>query len=230
MLVDYLNYYLIFVIFLSILISLIIFKSKSRSLNTLIPLILAIMLLPAIIGYFYFVNFATIPEATVPDITGMPLEEARASLEALKLEGRLAGSVFDMKQPEGNVVSQRPEGGRRVKIGRIVNLITSSGKRKVFVPNLLGRPAPQAEAVLSAEGLLLGDKSEDYAPELDQDIILSQEPAPGEEVDVGASVNITVSSAKSREVPFEVIEVKEGEEKAKDKAKEKEKGWWFRLW
>jgi serine/threonine-protein kinase len=226
MLVDYLNYYLIFIIFLSILISLIVIKSKSRSLKTIIPLIMALMFLPAVIGYFYFINFASIPEATVPDLTGMPLEDARAKLEELKLKGRLSGSVFDMKQPEGNVVSQRPEGGRRVKVGRMINLITSSGKRKVFVPNILGRPAPQAEAVLSAEGLLLGQKSENYAPELDPNIILEQDPMPGDEVDVGSSVSIKVSSAK---VPVEVVEVKD-EEEDKEKDEDEEKGWWFRLW
>lgn len=227
MLVDYLNYYLIFIIVLSLLISLIVLRSKSRSLKMIIPLIMALMLLPAVIGYFYFINFASIPEAVVPDLTGMPLEEAQAKLELLKLKGRLGGSVFDMKQPEGNVVSQRPEGGRRVKIGRVVNLITSSGKRKVLVPNLLGRPAPQAEAVLSAEGLLLGEKSEDYAPELDPGIILAQVPLPGDEVDVGSYVGITVSSAKAPVVTVEVIEVKEKDE---EKDQEQDKGWWFRLW
>ena len=52
----------------------------------------------------------------------------------------------------------------------------------------------QAEAVLAAEGLMLGEIGQDYAPELDAGIVLSQSPLPGEEVDLGASVSITISS------------------------------------
>lgn len=224
MLVNYLSLYLVFIIVFSILISLIFLRLKFPVPHIIIPIIIIIVLLPAVIGYFYVTYFASIPEVTVPDLTGMSLAKAFERLESLELRGRHAGSVFDMKLPEGHVVSQRPEGGRRVKVGRVVNLLTSSGKRRVMVPNLLGRSAVQAEAVLAAKGLLLGELSEDFVPELDPGIILTQTPLPGEEVDVGSYISITVSTTKE---PILVVEetLEEGTGSSTGEGK-KEGGFW----
>ncbi|KPJ67605.1 hypothetical protein AMJ44_07230 [candidate division WOR-1 bacterium DG_54_3] len=221
MLITYLSFYLIFIILVSILIGLLVMKLNLPKPQLVIPLIMAIILSPLIIGYFYVTYFNSIPETVVPDLTGLPLEEAFEKLEALDLKGSFAGTIFDMKFPEGSVVSQRPEGGRRVKVGRVIRLLTSSGKRKVMVPNLLGRPAVQAEAVLAAKGLLLGESEQDFVPELDPGIILTQNPLPGEEVDSGSYVNITISTTEEPEIMIKVIEEEAGEEK--------EEGG-FRLW
>jgi serine/threonine-protein kinase len=191
---GYLTYYLFFVIAVSVLLSLIILISKKFSLRWLIVLG-GILTLPLIVGYIYATYFTTIPEVDVPDLTGLELEEAIVKLESIKLKGKYAGSVFDMKFAEGKVVSHLPEQGRTVKVGRTVNLITSSGKQKVIVPNLLGRPAIQARAVLAAKGLRLGRMREEVVPEIDPGIILTQLPLPGEEVNMGTWVTLTVSES-----------------------------------
>ncbi|MFH1347543.1 MAG: PASTA domain-containing protein [Candidatus Margulisiibacteriota bacterium] len=221
MLTEYLSYYLIFIIVASILITLIVLRLKFFAPRYLVPIIAAIILLPALIVYLYFTYFTSIPEVVVPNLTGMRLEEAFVKLESLKLKGREAGQVFDMKYAEGMVVSQRPESGRRVKVGRSVNLLTSSGKRRVMVPNLLGRPAVQAGAVLSAKGLILGMTSEEYVPELDAGIILTQSPLPGEEIDAGSYVSITVSTTFEPEV---VVEEGAGEGEKKEEAPTEKSG------
>ncbi|MFH1683933.1 MAG: PASTA domain-containing protein [Candidatus Margulisiibacteriota bacterium] len=203
MLTEYLSYYLIFVIAASILIALIVLRVKFFAPRYLLPIIAVVILFPAMIVYLYFTYFTSIPEVLVPDLTGMRQEEAFVKLESLKLKGREAGKVFDMMYDEGRVVSQRPEGGRKVKVGRSVSLLTSSGKRSVLVPNLLGRLAVQARAVLSANGLILGMASEEYVPELDPGIILAQSPLPGEEIDAGSYISITVSTSFEPEVVVE---------------------------
>ena len=191
---GYLTYYLFFVIVASIVLSLVILTSKRFPLLWL-GILLTMLALPLVIGYVYATYFTTIPEVDVPDLTGLELEEAVAKLESIRLKGKYAGSVFDMKFSEGKVVSHSPEEGRTVKIGRTVNLITSSGKQKVIVPNLLGRPAIQAEAVLAAKGLRLGKMREELAPGIDPGIILTQMPLPGEEVNVGTWVTLSVSQS-----------------------------------
>ena len=209
MLITYVSFYLAFIILVSILISLLVLKLNLPKPQIIIPITIVI-LLPIIVGYFYLTYFTSIPETVVPHLTGLPLEKAFEELESLDLKGRFAGTVFDMRHPEGSVVSQRPEGGRRVKIGRVVRLLASSGKRKVNVPNLLGRLAVQAEAVLAAKGLFLGEVEKDFVFELDPGIILTQNPLPGEEVEAGSSVNITVSTTEEIELVIETTE--EGEE------------------
>lgn len=205
MLIEYITIYLVFIIMVSLLIGLIVMKLRIPHPHIVIPAIVAIILLPAVIGYFYITYFTSLPETVVPDLKGMPLKVALSRLEALQLKGKEAGSTFDAKYPEGMVVSQRPEGGRKVKIGRLVSLITSSGKRKVMVPNLLGRPEDQVEVVLAAKGLLLGNVSRDFVPELDPGIILSQSPLPGEEVDSGSYVSVSVSSSQEPEPVIEAV-------------------------
>jgi len=221
MLITYISFYLVFIILVSILVSLLVLKLNIPKPHIAISVIIAIILSPLLIGYLYITYFTSIPETTVPDLIGMPLEKAYEELESLKLKGRFAGTVFNMKHPEGSVVTQRPEGGRQVKVGRMVRLVTSSGKRRVTTPNLLGRPAVQAGAVLSAKGLYLGKAEEDFVPGLDPGIILVQSPLPGETVAVGSYVSITVSTTEELEVVTETSGEAEGE-------KEDEGG--FKLW
>jgi serine/threonine-protein kinase len=212
MLISYISFYLIFVIAASILVSLLVLRLNIPKPRMVILAVIAIILSPLILGYLYIAYFTSIPETIVPDLKGLPLEKAFEKLEILELKGRFAGTVFDMKYPEGSVVNQRPEGGRMVKVGRVVRLVTSSGKRRVMVPNLLGRLAVQAEAVLAAKGLHLGAVEEDFVPELDSGIILTQNPLPGEEVKVGSYVKITVSATEEPEIILEVTEEAEGAE------------------
>lgn len=212
MLISYISFYLIFVMAASILVSLLVLRLNISKARVVILAIIAVILLPLIIGYLYITYFTSIPETIVPDLKGIPLEKAFEKLGILELKGRFAGTVFDMKYPEGSVVNQRPEGGRMVKVGRVVRLVTSSGKRRVMVPNLLGRLAVQAEAVLAAKGLHLGIVEEDFVPELDSGIILTQNPLPGEEAKVGSYVNITVSATEEPEIILEATEEAEGAE------------------
>lgn len=218
MLIALLNAYLIFILALSFLIVALLFLKKALpSLRILVPFVIVLVLLPLLGGYLYIAYFSPLPDAIVPDVQGMPLASALERLEAFKLKGLLAGTVFDMRFPEGEVVSQQPEGGRKVKAGRVVSLVASSGMRKVKIPNLLGRTLDQAEAVLNANGLLLGEVSRDFAPELDPGIVLMQKPLPDEEVDSQSFVEITISATS------------EAREEKDEKKEEKTEGG-FRLW
>jgi beta-lactam-binding protein with PASTA domain len=223
MLIESLTYYLVFVIIASLAAGLLVWRIKLPASRIIIPLIFAVILLPAPAVYVYATYFSSIPEVVVPNLAGQPLEQAFKVIEELGLSSRHAGQVFDTNYAEGQVVSQRPEAGRKVKLGRTVFLVTSSGSRHVSVPNLLGRPLGQAEAVLSAKGLLLGQVNQDYVPELDPGIILTQSPLPGEDTVVPGSVSVTVSAT---------AEAQETAETATDESvpkQEPEQGG-FRLW
>ena len=97
-------------------------------------------------------------------------------------------------------------------------MLTSSGKRNVAAPNLLGRPLTQAETLLSAKGLVLGEVALEYIPQLEPGMILMQSPLPDEEIDVGSPVTITISTRDKKAA-------EEGKEKDLD---EDEGG--FKLW
>lgn len=198
---TYLSLYLVFVIVVSLIVSLLVLKLKFPSPRLIIALIMLFIASPLVFGYFYLMYFNSLPETIVPEVTGLSLTEAKEKLEAVDLQARMAGSVYESKYPEGAVVSQRPEGGRRVKVGRTVNLMLSSGKRKVVAPNLLGRTLSQVDAVLSAAELRLGEVRFERNQSVDEGIILAQEPLAGEEVEMGGSVDLLV--ATTREVIVE---------------------------
>jgi serine/threonine-protein kinase len=229
MLIQFLIYYLLFLMAASLLVSLLVLRYKFPAPKVVIPWVIAIILVPALLGYLYVTYFTSIPETLVPDLTGLPVDEGIERLGAQGLRGKFAGSLFNMKYPEGSIVSQQPEAGRRVKIGRVVNLLTSSGKRKVKVPNLLGRPEVQAQAVLLAKGLKLGEVIADFVPELEPGMILSQNPLPGDELVAGSLVSITVSATEEPEVSAEAVVEEEpalieAEAEAEEENKDEEGG------
>ena len=195
----YLLIYLLFIIVVSLTVSLIVYRLKVPSPKLIIGLIMFLIISPLVVGYFYLVYFNSMSEMTVPDLTGLRLEEAVKKLEAMGLRGNEVGSVYELRYPEGSVVSQRPEGGRKVKSGRIVNLMVSSGRRKVTVPSLIERSLNQAEEILAAGELQLGRIALELHPGIGEGTILEQDPVAGEEVGMGTPVNLTVSTS------FEVI-------------------------
>jgi len=235
---EFLIYYLFFVIIISVIVGFVVLNMRSPSLKTILISGFLIFFLPLLAGYFYLMYLSPLPEAVVPDVTRSAYDDGVITLEKTGLKGRLGGRVFENSVAEGRIVSQKPEAGRVVKKGRTVNLIVSSGSRKVIVPNLLNRPFVQANAVLAAEGLEIGLIGHEEISGYQSDIILAQEPLPGEEVNSGTRVNLTVSSAESEYVEEriyheekrrEVVEEKAGKVKkyVPPKEKKEEKQWWW---
>jgi serine/threonine-protein kinase len=219
MIVEFISFYLVFIIVSSILMGWIFLRSKKPLSRRVLVLLTLLLLVPLPVGYFYVAYFDALPEVVVPDVTGQGLVAAEGQLTAVGLRSRHAGSVFDTRYPEGLTVSQRPEAGRKVKIGRIINLLTSSGRRKVQMPNLLGRPVTQAESVVSSQGLVLGETRYEYAAEVDPGLVLVQMPLPGETVEAETVVFMTVSAS---------AEIQSSPAEGQEEQKEDQGG--FKLW
>jgi beta-lactam-binding protein with PASTA domain len=194
MLTTYFTLYLVFVIAVSLIVSLIVLRLKLPSPRLVISLIMLFIVSPLVIGYFYLMYFNSLPETVVPDVSGLPFEAAKTKLEQQDLRAREGGEVYESKLPEGAVVSQRPEAGRHVKAGRVVNLMVSGGKRKVRVPNLVGRPLTQADEVLAVAELQIGELRFEQNREMVEGIILTQEPLAGEETGAGGRVDLLIST------------------------------------
>ncbi|PIS28434.1 hypothetical protein COT42_08080 [Candidatus Saganbacteria bacterium CG08_land_8_20_14_0_20_45_16] len=211
--------YFIFVALAALVIGTAILKERRQSLKKLAVTLLVIVTLPFLVGYIYVAYFSRIPEVMVPNLVGVVSQEALNQLETVSLRGRCVTSVVDSRYHEGAVVSQHPEAGKIVKIGRLVDLTLSSGVGAVVVPNLLGRSEAQARAVLQAEGLAIGKLSQSFVPDVDSGMIMSQDPLPGEKVAAGTAINLTVASSDEGVRLLEIMGVdeetliREGQEK-----------------
>lgn len=131
-------------------------------------------------------------ELRVPDVVGMPQEDAAAQLGALGLTAAMAGED-PSPEPQGRVTSTDPIAGTKVTDKSTVHYRITSGFNRV--PDLLGRTPAGAEPLLIAAGFQLGDigTRPDAGP---KGIIIGQDPAGGGDssASIGQKVNVTVSS------------------------------------
>jgi beta-lactam-binding protein with PASTA domain len=87
---------------------------------------------------------------TVPSVVGRNADEARAALERLGLQVVIVER--DSARPRGEVLSQDPVDGAGVEKGTRVTLAVSKGPPEADVPDLRGRPVPEAKQILEQMG------------------------------------------------------------------------------
>ena len=93
----------------------------------------------------------------VPNINGLPLEEAGKELNKKNLELEVVDSNYVKGMPAGVVLEQKPVAGAKVKIGRTIYLTINTGEiPKVAIPDIIDNSSyRQAEARLRAMGFKL---------------------------------------------------------------------------
>jgi hypothetical protein len=93
----------------------------------------------------------------VPNVNGLPLEEAEKELGKKKLTQEVVDSNYVKGLPAGAVLEQKPVAGAKVKIGRTIYLTINTGEvPKVAIPDIIDNSSyRQAEARLRAMGFKL---------------------------------------------------------------------------
>lgn len=167
-----------------------IFKSK-KFIAGLLVVLLAGFFVGAFMSYGKFWSTA---EVTVPDVTGKQMTLARQILEDKKLRVNVA-ETYNADVPAGQVVSQNPTAGSKVKEQRLVTIYVSKGGEEIEMPDLTGLSKSDAEAQLKKMGLKLGSVYEKYSNE-ESGTVIKQDPKAGTKISRGQTVDITVSKGK----------------------------------
>ena len=167
-----------------------IFKSK-KFIAGLLVVLLAGFFVGAFMSYGKFWSTA---EVTVPDVTGKQMTLARQILEDKKLRVNVA-ETYNADVPAGQVVSQNPTAGFKVKEQRLVTIYVSKGGEEIEMPDLTGLSKSDAEAQLKKMGLKLGSVYEKYSNE-EAGTVIKQDPKAGTKISRGQTVDITVSKGK----------------------------------
>ena len=130
----------------------------------------------------------------VPELVDMPRNDAVRELEHLGFEV----SVMEEPSPEikrGNVISTNPAAGSELKRGTQITLTVSSGKEMTDVPDVTNLTAEEAIEELKKAGLELNPNvRRESSANIDEGIVLSQQPAGGTQIAKGSRIAITVSS------------------------------------
>jgi eukaryotic-like serine/threonine-protein kinase len=124
----------------------------------------------------------------VPDVTGQSPEQAVANLEALGFEVQKGDDGRSAAVDVGEVMAVSPgPGDGPVAFGSTVTISVSIGVPLVTVPDVTGKKADEAKAMLEAAGLKV-DATSFFGNKVRQQV-----PAAGENVEQGTTVKILVS-------------------------------------
>lgn len=110
---------------------------------------------------------------TVPDFTGLSVEETKALAKENKVRFQIIDSVYTNIVPKGCIAEQTPKAGFKVKKWRNILLtINAFNPEMVAMPNLIDLPKRQALALLGSSGLDTGTLL--YIPDLSFDVVRKQ--------------------------------------------------------
>lgn len=134
----------------------------------------------------------------VPDVVGTDESDAQKTLERAGLIVTDSTAQYDDKIAKGKVISTNPSADTEVKEGSEIKMVVSLGAEKVkvekaAVPNVVGSSAADADAALTAVGLVSGSVTEVYSDTVEAGLVVSQATKADSEVDKGTAVDYKVS-------------------------------------
>jgi serine/threonine-protein kinase len=131
-------------------------------------------------------------EVEMPNLVGQTYPQAEAALRARHLISMVADHAYS-NLPVGSVVRESPGAGTKLKVGQLAQVVLSLGPQKVSVPNLVDRALQAARLELLTSGLQLGEVSYLYEPGEPADVVIQQDPLPGETGISSPRVSLLVS-------------------------------------
>lgn len=127
---------------------------------------------------------------SVPDVRRLEEDRARIVLESTGFV--VDADTVESEEPRGRVIRVSPTPGNVVSLPASVQLLVSAGPPLVMMPFLLGMEQTEAEAAISALGLIVSEVSEVFRFGRDQGMVVEQEPAADTQLRRGASVRLSV--------------------------------------
>ena len=147
----------------------------------------------------------------IPDIYGLPADEAVQLLDKADLRYEVIDSVYTTEVPKGAVYDLTPKAGSRVKAGRIIFLtLNASYPRNGVIPSLVDVSERQARARLVSLGF--ENITPSYVAGSFDDLVMGvqlpsgQALAPGTRIPLATPIILLVSVAVSDSIPHGAFE------------------------
>ncbi|MFI6009402.1 Stk1 family PASTA domain-containing Ser/Thr kinase [Streptomyces sp. NPDC051243] len=173
-------------------------RQKKSNTSTILLVLAAVLVLvgAVLIGKWVFdgdgVANDTVP---VPNFIGKTLPEAKK--EAANSDLSLTSKKEPCEnKPAGQICSQNPDSGTKVKKNSTVNVVVSTGAPKVTVPDVEGAQYQEAKSDLEEKGFVVEQKTEesDRTP----GVVINQDPEGGTEQEKGSTITLTVAKEKEQ--------------------------------
>jgi len=151
---------------------------------------------------------------TIPTITGLTPEAAKAAIIKLPLTVGTITEVFNPDIPKGFVISSTPAAGSSVKRDSTVDLNVSKGIEQVALASYVGKSGEQALNELTAAGFNV-EPAYAYSETTPELAVVSQNPAGGATANKGGKVSIIISKGpRYTFIPKTIITMEAGAGKA----------------
>jgi eukaryotic-like serine/threonine-protein kinase len=131
------------------------------------------------------------PPVQVPDVTTEDVGQAKATLQSRGFNVTTTSQVSSTATPN-TVLSQDPVGGKSVPSGSTVTLVVAKAPPTVAVPNVVGKTTGAANAALGAAGFPATQQQQTVTDKTQNNVVLSQNPAPSAQEKKGTTVTIVV--------------------------------------
>jgi serine/threonine-protein kinase len=134
-------------------------------------------------------------QVTVPNLAGLTPQQATSQLSGESLSVGSQSQACSNSYPAGQVSGSSPSAGTSVGRGTSVNLVVSTGPCQVVVRNVVSQSAASAAGSLQGQGLQVAQNTTGSCPATENGNVVSQNPPAGTQVNLPATVTITVCSA-----------------------------------
>ena len=160
----------------------------------------AVIFLVAFLGAFLsYGNFWGNTTVDVPNVVGKQVSVAKNILEDKHL--RVSTSeVTNPDVPAGQVISQTPGAGEKVKEQRTIHLVVSKGVGDITVPDLSDLTVDQARQRLKDVGLVVGKITQQSVEGKKDGVVIAQSPSGDSKVSKGTTIDLVVNKAKAKKV------------------------------
>lgn len=134
----------------------------------------------------------------IPSVTGLPLAEAKKTLEAQGFEVQIQDSTYNDTVPPLQVIKQLPEGDNLVKVNRTVYLtINRSVAPFIQMPNLISMTFRNAAIIMHQYGLQIEDTV--FKPDFAKNSVLDQlyngeSIKPGTQIQQGSKITLVLGN------------------------------------
>jgi serine/threonine-protein kinase len=152
-------------------------------------LLVLLLIAAAAVGAYFLLGGGK--RVDVPDVKGKTFSQAADTLHARGLEVTPVNEVSETVAP-GRVISQSPVAGSQVKDGSTVTVRVSAGRGSATVPPVEGFSESEAKDAISKAGFN-PKVSRQFSDEVAKGQVISQDPAAGQNITKGRTVNLVVS-------------------------------------
>jgi eukaryotic-like serine/threonine-protein kinase len=147
----------------------------------------------------------------VPNVVGMPMDQAQSELGDAGLVVRIADGHYSTKVAADHVLRVEPVEGTTVDKGDRVTLVPSLGPKPVPVPDVTGETLPKARELLRDAGLHVGKVSKAYDERIDEGLVVHQGVKAQNDAPIGSDVDLVISKGPTPVPVPKVVGLKQAE-------------------